>query len=146
MKKILLLTLLTFFISACEKTYTRSECITKTILYWDNSLTKHERLNINNKFHDAQVLIWTNQKKLKLLRANLRFETTTKNFKPKFMYGQYKYECENKEKMLFSFLEHIRFYVPNFPKYQITTEIVKPSVNTISLSGPWWTDKAKWNE
>ncbi|AYQ56543.1 hypothetical protein MS2017_0819 [Bathymodiolus thermophilus thioautotrophic gill symbiont] len=145
MRKILLLILLIFFTSSCEKTYTRSECITKVKLYWDKELTKEKRLEVNNKFHEAQTLIWTNQDKLKLLRANIVFEYS-KNIKPEFMYSQYEYECENKEKMLFSFLEHIKFYVPNFPKYQILNEIVKPSVKTISLSGHWWIDKAKFRE
>ncbi|CAC9577120.1 hypothetical protein [uncultured Gammaproteobacteria bacterium] len=143
--KILLLILLTFFINACEKQYTRSECITKTILYWDDSLTKKRRLEINNDFFAATHAMWSNKEKLKMYIPGVHFENT-KNHKPKFMYSQYKYECENKEKMLFSFLEHIRFYVPNFPKYQITQEVVTPSVKTISLSGHWWIDKAKWNE
>ena len=144
--------LLPLLLVACnenEAKYTRSQCITKTKIFWDENLTEKQQLKINNDFYKAKLLMWMNRDKLKILIPDISFpmffQLDNKGF-PKFMYSQYEDGCENKEKMLFIFLEHIKFYVPNFPKYRITNEVVKPSVKTISVSGHWWTDKAKFGE
>ncbi len=135
--KVIITILLSLLLPSCgteQPKYTRSECITKTILYWDNNLTKKEWRKINNNFYSAKLLMWMNRDKLKLLIPSVRFpmfsQINNKGF-PKVMYSEYDNECENKEKMLFVFLEHIKFYVPDFPKYKITLEVIKPGIGTV---------------
>ena len=100
-------------------------------------------IKTQNNFFKASHLMWLNKEKLKLLIPDISF-SQSKDYKPKFMYSQYQDGCNNKEKMLMVFLEHIKFYVPNFPKYRITQEVIQPSIDTIESSGEWWIDGCTW--
>ncbi|OIR25293.1 hypothetical protein [Bathymodiolus thermophilus thioautotrophic gill symbiont] len=147
MRKIIILLISFLLFSSCNNDkpkYTRSQCITKTQIFWDKKLTEKEWRKINNDFYRAKHLMYMNKDKLKLLIPDISFSTfpqlDNKKF-PKFMYSQYDNECENKENMLLVFLEYIKFYVPNFPKYKVTLEIVQPSINTIEVEGKkYWID------
>ena len=145
MIKVIVLLIFLFVFSSCDNKpkYTRSQCITKTLLFWDDSLTRKERLKINNDFVNARFLMWLNKDRLKLLIPDNAFSSSNEH-KPKFMYSQYQDKCNHKEKMLMVFLEHIKFYVPNFPKYKITQEVIQPSINTIESNGEWWIDGCTW--
>ncbi|CAB5503923.1 hypothetical protein THERMOT_1876 [Bathymodiolus thermophilus thioautotrophic gill symbiont] len=141
---ILLLPLLFISCGEHELEYTRSQCIVKTEIFWDKNLTKKQQLKINNDFYKAKLLMWMNRDRLKLLIPHVSFSgfpDIDKQKFPKFMYSQYNDECENKENMLFIFLEHIKFYVPNFPKYKVTSEVVEPGIRTIETRGKkYWID------
>ena len=136
MKITIILLLSSLFIACGENKpkYTRSECIVKTKIFWDENLTKKEWRKINNDFYSAIDLMWFNRDRLKLLIPSVNFSgfpQLNNNKFPKFMYSEYDNECENKEKMLFVFLENVKFYVPDFPKYKITLEVVEPGVGTV---------------
>ena len=145
MIKVIVLLIFLFVFSSCvdKPKYTRSQCITKTLLFWDEVLIKEERLKVRHDFLKAANLIWLNKDKLKLFVPSIRF-SQSKDYQSKFMYSQYQDKCNHKEKMLMVFLEHIKFYVPNFPKYRITQEVIQPSINTIESNGEWWIDGCTW--
>jgi hypothetical protein len=128
--------------------YTRSECITKVELFIDKDITKKEWIQINNDFYTASNLIYLNKNKLKILFADISLPLSKKvidnKLESKYLYAMHDQDCKNKAKNLQIFLEHIKFYVPEFPKYRITNEVVQPSPQTIDANGPYWKDGCEY--
>ena len=131
--------LIFFFASACadiaEPKFSRSDCIAKVELDWEDSVDLPTREKVRQAIGDA--ISRTIADGSGLPRPSISYKGSDKEL----LYLQYRNQCDKKIEITNQLLtQHVAPRVSGFPVYNVSNEAVIPSTNTIEVYGPYWVD------
>lgn len=114
--------------------YTRTECITKVKLYWPSEMSAMNREKTIDEVFSIEKKMQQTEHKLPIAGFGIR------NADRSDFYVQYRDSCASKNEMTNDFFRRLAHEISQFPKYEVSNEIVVPSPKTIDMRGSSWVD------
>ncbi|MEJ1415510.1 MAG: hypothetical protein RNU03_01275 [Candidatus Sedimenticola sp. (ex Thyasira tokunagai)] len=113
-----------------EAVYSRSDCIVRVDLYWPDTFSYDDKVDVTNEIR---------------IPASLRgiaagYAIPVKG-EPDLIYIQYFPQgCDKKHDLSEKFFNELRSKINDFPSFVISKDLILPSTRTIKLTGSAWKD------